>query len=129
MKILVTGATGFLGRSLMRQRHTAERVGCSRRPCEQFVPSYVQVDLTDGKAVSNGVYQATILREQLLAQLRPVRRVNRALRRKRSGRLTLTPARAWLYARPKARARLRLRDPFLKKLFLSLRYLFENYLF
>ena len=53
MKILVTGATGFLGRSLMRQRHTAELVGCSRSPCELFGPSYVQVDLTDGEALSN----------------------------------------------------------------------------
>ena len=51
MKILVTGATGFLGRSLMRQTHATDRVGCSRQTPTDFGPNHLQVDLTDDTAL------------------------------------------------------------------------------
>ncbi len=51
MKILVTGATGFLGRSLMRQTHATDRLGCGRQTSTDFGPNYLSVDLTDGTAL------------------------------------------------------------------------------
>lgn len=51
MKILVTGATGFLGRSLMRQTHVTDRIGCGRRTSADFGLNYLQVDLTDGSSL------------------------------------------------------------------------------
>lgn len=54
MKILVTGAHGFLGRSVLRQAvGEAELVACGRRhepPPE--TPAYTRVDLLDGAAVT-----------------------------------------------------------------------------
>ena len=54
MKILVTGAHGFLGRSVLRQAvGEAELVACGRRgepPPE--TPAYARVDLLDGAAVT-----------------------------------------------------------------------------
>ena len=51
MKIVVTGATGFLGRSLMRQTHATDRLGCGRQTSTDFGPNYLSVDLTDGTAL------------------------------------------------------------------------------
>ena len=51
MKILVTGATGFLGRTLLSLEGEAEWIGCGRRPSAEGIP-YRQVDLADRKAVA-----------------------------------------------------------------------------
>jgi dTDP-4-dehydrorhamnose reductase len=50
MRILVTGATGFLGRTLLSLTGEAEWIGCGRRPAAEGVP-YRQVNLADRKAV------------------------------------------------------------------------------
>ena len=51
MKILVTGATGFLGRTLLSLEGEAEWMGCGRRPAAEGIP-YRQIDLADRKAVT-----------------------------------------------------------------------------
>ena len=51
MRILVTGATGFLGRTLLSLEGEAEWMGCGRRPTAEGI-SYRQVDLADRKAVT-----------------------------------------------------------------------------
>lgn len=51
MRILVTGATGFLGRTLLSLAGEAEWMGCGRRPAAEGIP-YRQVDLADRKAVA-----------------------------------------------------------------------------
>ena len=51
MRILVTGATGFLGRTLLSLTGEAEWIGCGRRPAAEGVP-YRQVDLADCQAVT-----------------------------------------------------------------------------
>ena len=51
MKVLVTGATGFLGRSLMSQAHAADRIGCGRQASTDFGLNYLQIDLTDGTSL------------------------------------------------------------------------------
>ena len=51
MKVLVTGATGFLGRSLMRQAHATDRTGCGRQASTDFGLNYLQLDLTDGTSL------------------------------------------------------------------------------
>ena len=51
MRILVTGATGFLGRTLLSLEGEAEWMGCGRRPAAEGIP-YRPVDLTDRKAVT-----------------------------------------------------------------------------
>ena len=55
MKILVTGATGFLGRSLMRQPHTTQRIGCGRQASADFGPNYLQIDLADATSMRRAV--------------------------------------------------------------------------
>ena len=47
MNILVTGAHGLLGRSLLRQPSTAALIGCGRGPDPVGGRAYHQVDLTD----------------------------------------------------------------------------------
>ena len=51
MRILVTGAAGFLGRTLLSLEGEAEWMGCGRRPAAEDIP-YRQVDLADCKAVT-----------------------------------------------------------------------------
>ena len=51
MRILVTGATGFLGRTLLSLEGEAEWMGCGRRPTAEDIP-YRQVDLADRQAVA-----------------------------------------------------------------------------
>ena len=51
MKILVTGANGFLGRSLLVLEGEAEWLGCGRR-ADAGGMSYAQVELTDRDAVA-----------------------------------------------------------------------------
>ena len=51
MRILVTGATGFLGRTLLSLEGEAEWMGCGRRPAAEGIP-YRQVDLADRKTVA-----------------------------------------------------------------------------
>ena len=51
MRILVTGATGFLGRTLLSLEGEAEWMGCGRRLAAEGIP-YRQVDLADRKAVA-----------------------------------------------------------------------------
>ena len=51
MRILVTGATGFLGRTLLSLEGEAEWMGCGRRPAAEGIP-YRQVDLADRQAVA-----------------------------------------------------------------------------
>ena len=51
MRILVTGATGFLGRTLLSLTGEVEWMGCGRRPAAEGI-SYRPVDLTDRKAVT-----------------------------------------------------------------------------
>ena len=51
MRILVTGATGFLGRTLLSLEGEAEWMGCGRQPSAEEIP-YRQVDLADRKAVT-----------------------------------------------------------------------------
>ncbi len=51
MRILVTGATGFLGRTLLSLAGEAEWIGCGRRPAAAGI-AYRQVDLTDCQAVA-----------------------------------------------------------------------------
>jgi len=58
MRILVPGATGFLGRTLLSLAEEAEWMGCGRRPAAAGIP-YRQVDLTDRKAVAALVAELT----------------------------------------------------------------------
>ena len=58
MRILVTGATGFLGRTLLSLEGEAEWMGCGRRPAAEGIP-YRQVDLADRKAVTALVAELT----------------------------------------------------------------------
>ena len=51
MKILVTGANGFLGRSLLALESEVEWMGCGRRVAVGGMP-YVQIELTDRDAVA-----------------------------------------------------------------------------
>lgn len=51
MRILVTGATGFLGRTLLSLAGEAEWMGCGRRLAVEGIP-YRQVDLADRRAVA-----------------------------------------------------------------------------
>ena len=51
MRILVTGATGFLGRTLLSLKGEAEWLGCGRQPAPEGIP-YRQIDLADHKAVA-----------------------------------------------------------------------------
>ena len=51
MRILVTGATGFLGRTLLSLAGEAEWMGCGRQPAAEGIP-YRQVDLDNRKAVA-----------------------------------------------------------------------------
>ena len=51
MRILVTGATGFLGRTLLSLEGEAEWMGCGRRPAAEGIP-YRQVDLANRQAVA-----------------------------------------------------------------------------
>lgn len=51
MKILVTGATGFLGRTLLSLEGEAEWMGCGRRSAAPGIP-YRQADLTDRQATA-----------------------------------------------------------------------------
>ena len=51
MRILVPGATGFLGRTLLSLAGEAEWMGCGRRPAAPGLP-YRQVDLTDRQAIA-----------------------------------------------------------------------------
>ena len=50
MRILVTGATGFLGRTLLSLKGEAEWIGCGRRPAADL--PYGQVDLADRQAAT-----------------------------------------------------------------------------
>ena len=58
MRILVTGATGFLGRTLLSLEGEAEWMGCGRRHSAEGIP-YRQVDLADRKAVAALVAELT----------------------------------------------------------------------
>ncbi len=58
MRILVTGATGFLGRTLLSLAGEAEWMGCGRRPVAEGIP-YRQVDLADRQAVAALVAELT----------------------------------------------------------------------
>ena len=60
MKILVTGAHGLLGRSLLRERVAAELIGCGRGADPVGSGAYYQIDLLDVPAVG-----------QLLGEIRP----------------------------------------------------------
>jgi dTDP-4-dehydrorhamnose reductase len=60
MKILVTGAHGLVGRSLLRQRGAAELVGCGRSSDPAEGRAYQQVDLLDREAL-----------RQLLVEVQP----------------------------------------------------------
>lgn len=51
MRILVTGATGLLGRTLLSLAGEAEWMGCGRQPAVEGI-SYRQVDLADRKAAT-----------------------------------------------------------------------------
>ena len=51
MKILVTGAHGLLGRSLLRERSAAELIGCGRGADPVGSGAYHQIDLLDVSAV------------------------------------------------------------------------------
>lgn len=51
MKILVTGATGLLGRTLLSLAGEVEWMGCGRQPAAEGI-SYRQVDLADRKAAT-----------------------------------------------------------------------------
>ena len=51
MRILVTGATGFLGRTLLSLEGEAEWMGCGRRAAAEGIP-YRQVDLANRQAVA-----------------------------------------------------------------------------
>ena len=52
MKILVTGANGFLGRSLLALEGEVEWVGCGRREASVASAPYFQVELADRDAVA-----------------------------------------------------------------------------
>lgn len=60
MRILITGAHGLLGGSLLREETDAQLVGCGRRPEPVVSAPYHQVDLADPEAVL-----------RLLRQVRP----------------------------------------------------------
>ena len=51
MKILVTGANGFLGRSLLRRRAKVEWIGCGRTDGPLMEAPYHQAELEDRQAV------------------------------------------------------------------------------
>ena len=51
MRILVPGATGFLGRTLLSLEGEAEWMGCGRQPAAEGIP-YRQVDLANRQAVA-----------------------------------------------------------------------------
>jgi dTDP-4-dehydrorhamnose reductase len=55
MRILVTGASGFLGRSLMALDEGIEWVGCGRSPAEVGPGEYFVLDVTDAAAVAAAV--------------------------------------------------------------------------
>jgi dTDP-4-dehydrorhamnose reductase len=60
MRILVTGAHGLLGHSLLRHERQIKMIGCGRRPQPVDQRSYHQVELTDRRAIT-----------RLLAEVRP----------------------------------------------------------